>query len=393
MSENVIGKFCALGKKDTLVYPKNIPGYTSPEPQPLTEDKQQLKFIYTPIKYNIFYELDGGYYTVDNCPKDTFTVEDPEFIPPSPNKHDCVFTGWKIERVSSGEELKSIYGIGDVKVTATWRDNAILASGDVLHAHLKSLADGDVNRIMAIQQSPSLIESDYMNLSCTSTPILARFDSGIVYIYCQYDIYCNENMARAFKDFMILRDISALRNFICKKDTIITELFAGCVLLSDLAPVEYWAEGQFKDYTDAFKGTAALSSGRVPGWYRWSARINYMSSTGTILDTSERDLIPGDTIYPKSFSGYTAFTKSIEIDSPDKEYTFIYTLIEYKISYIVDSSLTSVPEAKETYTVEDVGYYPPNLYKEGYTFSGWAPECIHAGDQGDVTFIASFYKN
>lgn len=393
MSENVIGKFCALGKKDTLVYPKNIPGYTSPEPQPLTEDKQQLKFIYTPIKYNIFYELDGGYYTVDNCPKDTFTVEDPEFIPPSPNKHDCVFTGWKIERVSSGEELKSIYGIGDVKVTATWRDNAILASGDVLHAHLKSLAGGEVNHIMAIQQSPSLIESDYMNLSCTSTPILARFDSGIVYIYCQYDIYCNENMARAFKDFMILRDISALRNFICKKDTIITELFAGCVLLSDLAPVEYWAEGQFKDYTDAFKGTAALSSGRVPRWYRWRARINYMSSTGTILDTSERDLIPGDTIYPKSFSGYTAFTKSIEIDSPDKEYTFIYAPIEYKISYIVDSSLTSVPEAKETYTVEDVGYYPPDLYKEGYTFSGWAPECIHAGDQGDVTFIASFYKN
>ena len=393
MSENVIGKFCALGKKDTLVYPKNIPGYTSPEPQPLTEDKQQLKFIYTPIKYNIFYELDGGYYTVDNCLKDTFTVEDPEFIPPSPNKHDCVFTGWKIERVSSGEELKSIYGIGDVKVTATWRDNAILASGDVLHAHLKSLAGGDVNRIMAIQQSPSLIESDYMNLSCTSTPILARFDSGIVYIYCQYDIYCNEDMARAFKDFMILRDISALRNFICKKDSIITELFAGCVLLSDLAPVEYWAEGQFKDYTDAFKGTAALSSGRVPRWYRWSVRVNYMSSIGTILDTSERDLIPGDTIYPKSFSGYTAFTKSIEIDSPDKEYTFIYAPIEYKISYIVDSSLTSVPEAKETYTVEDVGYYPPNLYKEGYTFSGWAPECIHAGDQGDVTFIASFYKN
>ena len=393
MSENVIGKFCALGKKDTLVYPKSIPGYTSPEPQPLTEDKQQLKFIYTPIKYNIFYELDGGYYTVDNCPKDTFTVEDPEFIPPSPNKHDCVFTGWKIERVSSGEELKSIYGIGDVKVTATWRDNAILASGDVLHAHLKSLAGGDVNRIMAIQQSPSLIESDYMNLSCTSTPILARFDSGIVYIYCQYDIYCNEDMARAFKDFMILRDISALRNFICKKDTIITELFSGCVLLSDLAPVEYWAEGQFKDYTDAFKGTAALSSGRVPGWYRWSVRVNYMSSTGTILDTSDRDLIPGDTIYPKSFSGYIAFTKSIEIDSPDKEYTFIYTPIEYKISYIVDSSLTSVPEAKETYTVEDVGYYPPNLYKEGYTFSGWAPEYIHAGDQGDVTFIASFYKN
>ena len=32
MSENLIGKFCALGKKDTLVYPKSISGYTSPEP-------------------------------------------------------------------------------------------------------------------------------------------------------------------------------------------------------------------------------------------------------------------------------------------------------------------------------------------------------------------------
>ena len=49
MSENVIGKFCALGKKNTMVYPKNIPGYASPEPQVITEDKQQLKFVYTPI--------------------------------------------------------------------------------------------------------------------------------------------------------------------------------------------------------------------------------------------------------------------------------------------------------------------------------------------------------
>ena len=45
MSENVIGKFCALGKKNTMVYPKTIPGYNSPEPQALTENKQKIKFV------------------------------------------------------------------------------------------------------------------------------------------------------------------------------------------------------------------------------------------------------------------------------------------------------------------------------------------------------------
>ena len=392
MSENVIGKFCALGKKNTMVYPKTIPGYTSPEPQTLTEDKQQIKFVYTPIQYNIFYELDGGYFTVDDCPKDIFTVEDKPFIPIAPKKHDCVFTGWEFKRVSTGEELDSIHGVGDVYATATWREFAILVSGDILRKDLESLAGGDVNNIMAIQQSPSLIESDYMNISYTSVPIFARFNSGIIYIYCQYDIYCNYDMRRAFKGLTILRDISALYNFICRPGADISEMFSGCALLSDLAPVEDWGNGSFRDFTDAFKDTAALSAGRVPEWYRWVVTVNRMSSTGTILGTSKRAVIPGETIYPITYPGYKAYTESIIIDSEDKEYTFIYEPNNYKISYIVDGKTTSVPGAATSYTIENVSYYPPELSKEGYKFSGWSPECIKSGEYGDVTFIANFNK-
>ena len=391
MSENVIGKFCALGKKNTMVYPKNIPGYASPEPQVITEDKQQLKFVYTPIQYNIFYELDGGNFSVDTCPKDTFTVEDKPFIPATPEKHDHVFTGWEFKRVSTGEELDSIHGVGDVYATATWREFAILASGDVLHKHLESLA-GDVNYIMAIQQSPSLIEGDYMNISASSTPILAKFESGIVYIYCQYDIYTGYDMRRAFKDFTILRDISALYNVICRPGCDISEMFSGCSLLSDLAPVDEWGDGSFRDFTDAFKGTAALAAGRVPEWYRWIVTVNCMSSKGTNLGSSRRVIIPGETIYPTTYTGYKAYTESITPDSEDKEYTFIYEPTNYKISYIVDGKSTSIPEAAETYTIEDVTYYPPELSKEGYKFSGWTPECIKSGEYGDVFFIANFNK-
>lgn len=393
MSENVIGKFCALGKKNTLVYPKSIPGYTSPEPQALTEDKQKLKFVYTPIKYKIILELDGGHYAADEWDIDYFTVEDTPFVPVMPHKEGYTFTGWNIKRVSTGEKLDYIGGVGDVYCTPTWREHAILVSGTNLHKMLEDMAGGDVNNIMAIQNSPTLIENDYYNISSTSTPILARFDSGIVYIYCQYDIYCNEDMSCAFKDMTILRDISALYNIICNDGTDISEMCSGCKLLSDLSPIEEeWGDVKFSDFTDAFKDTAALASGRVPEWYRWSVKVNYLSSTGANLGASEKIVIPGETIYPESYTGYKAYTESIIIDSDDKEYTFIYEPIQYKISYIVDGSPIVIPGAATHYTIEDIDYYPPELSKEGYKFSGWSPECIHSGEYGDVTFIATYIK-
>ena len=117
-----------------------------------------------------------------------------------------------------------------------------------------------------------------------------------------------------------------------------------------------------------------------------------MSSKGTNLGSSRRVIIPGETIYPTTYPGYKAYTESITPDSEDKEYTFIYEPTNYKISYIVDGKSTSIPEAAETYTIEDVTYYPPELSKEGYKFSGWTPECIKSGEYGDVFFIANFNK-
>lgn len=387
-----IGKFCALAKKNTLVYPKNIPGYKSPDPQKLTENKQQMLFVYDPIEYKISYDLDGGYHTAEEGEnyKNTFTVEDEAYIPPTPHKNDCVFSGWNITRISSGEKLSNVSGIGDVKCTATWMDNAILVAGGILNKTLDDIAGGKEN-IIAIQRSPELIVSDYYNLSSTKTPIFAKYDSGILYIYCKSTIYCNPDMKGAFKDMLLLRDISALKNFICPKNANISELCSGCALLSDLAPVENWANGQFSDFTGAFDGTSALSAGRVPEWYRWNVRVNYMSSNGSKLDASDEVHIPGETVYPKAFAGYKAFTTSIVIDSKDKEYTFIYEPISYKLSYIVDGKENTKISAK-SYTIEDVDYYPPELSKEGYTFSGWSPECIRQGEYGDVTFIATFNK-
>ena len=51
----VIGTYCSVAKRNTYIYPKNIPGYITPDPQILTEDEQRFTFKYTPIEYSKIY--------------------------------------------------------------------------------------------------------------------------------------------------------------------------------------------------------------------------------------------------------------------------------------------------------------------------------------------------
>ena len=75
----VIGTYCSVAKRNTYIYPKNIPGYIAPDPQILTEDEQRFTFKYTPIEYNISYELNGGTIDPSITLKDKYTVEEEYF--------------------------------------------------------------------------------------------------------------------------------------------------------------------------------------------------------------------------------------------------------------------------------------------------------------------------
>ena len=62
-----INQFTGFGKKGTEVTPQEITGYTAPDASvTLTENDQQITFTYTPILYNITYDLDGGVFISDN---------------------------------------------------------------------------------------------------------------------------------------------------------------------------------------------------------------------------------------------------------------------------------------------------------------------------------------
>lgn len=380
MTQHRLGKFCSMAKKGTIIIPKPIAGYITPEGQVLTEANQHFNFVYIPIKYNISYELNGG--VLSDKYKTQYTIRDKDYIPPTPILENHTFTGWNPSKISKGS-------IGDVTFSANWKPNAILISGSELNEALSGLVESK-DQVIAIYNTQNIPTGvSCIDISSTSTSILAYFNNDTIYIYSEEPIYCNLDMSNAFADFTMLRDISALSTWICKNGTDISRMFENCRLLANLSPISQWANaGNFSNFTDAFKGTIALSSGRVPLWYRWNVKIKYTSSSGKLLNEIIEDKIPEETIYPTTINGYLPITNEIQIDSPDKEYSFVYEPIKYPINYSLNGA--EIYNPKTEYTIEDETYYPPVPSKQGFEFSHWIPECINSGEYGQTSFVAVF---
>lgn len=376
----VIGRYCSVAKRNTYVYPKDIKGYVTPDPQILTEDGQQFIFKYSPIEYNINYNLNGGYFDESLNPLYKYTVET-EYIPPVPSKEGYTFTGWNPNSITKGHT-------GDITITANWSDNAILVTG----SNLNSLIDNkfDKTTIMSIQISSIKPDtSNIINLSNTSTPIQAWCSNGTLFLYSTVRIHCNNDMSSAFEGFSLLRNISDLNKLETNSGMKITNLFKDCRLLGDVSAVENWANGQFSDFTDAFTNTTALEAGRIPSWYIWNVKVHYISSTGIEIETTNIDCVPGQTLYAKNIVAYNKDTDSVVITSKDLEYTFTYIPVNYSITYNTDGG-TMPTSAKTSYTIEDGAYTPPAAIKSGYVFIKWNPERIEVGDYGNVLFIANY---
>lgn len=377
----IIGSFCSTAEKDTYVYPKEIPGYKSPEPQILKEDNQQFNFVYDPIVYSIEYNLDGG--EIDTDLKSSYTVEDDSYTPPIPSKKDCVFNGWEPKSIPAGS-------IGNVNFVATWKALPILKTGKELNEIFNSLANGKEN-ILGFRIVND-IASTPVDISSTVTPIYAFYDSGIINLVCEDAIHCNEDMSHAFEGLTLLSDISCFSYFVAVDQMDCNSMFKDCTALSDVQSTEYWnIDKSFKDITDAFLNTSALVAGRTPNWYNWKVNIQYVSSSGKVLKDITENHKPGEVIYPSNIEGYKCNINSIAIDSPDKIYTFIYTPIEYEIRYNLNEG--TLPFAKNSYNIEEEDFYPAKPVRDGYTFTNWEPEYIPSGSTGNYNFIANYTPN
>lgn len=381
----IIGKYVGLAKKGTMVFPKEKHGYETPEGQVLKEEGQKFTFVYKPIDYAITYNLDGGDFKPEAEIKESYTIEDESYIPPIPVRHGYTFKAWKPEVLETGS-------YGDVEFKALWNVCAILKTGEELNEAINTLAGGKEN-VFAIQKSSSYtadIEAslDFINVSSTNNPIYFSYSEGVLYVHSKTPIYCNTDMRRTFEGCTLLKNIDYLYEWICEEGTDISLMFKDCKLLADTSAVELWANGNFGNFSEAFLNTAALEAGRVPAWYRWDVQVNYLSSTGKVLEEGKQSIIPDTKIYHKNFDGYKAITDYVVVDSPNIEYTFTYEPIKYEIRYSLNGGEINNPKAQ--YTIEDETYYPPEPVKPGFKFVGWDPECILQGSFGNVSFVANY---
>jgi hypothetical protein len=384
----VIGKFCSVAKKDEIVKPRDIPGYTTPKGQAITADAQQLTFTYDPISYTIAHNLNNGSFAEEDKSrlKETYTIEDSAaYIPPSPTRYGYRFSGWTPSSIQPGS-------YGEVTFEANWVENVTTVTGAKISEKIDELCDR--TSVMSIERSttpPAGVKTvEIQNGEDASSIIYLWYSGTALYFYCKEDIWANTDMRWAFVGMTMLRDISGLEYWMTSEGMSIDEMFDGCTLLSDLSPIENWANGVFDSISYAFKGTAAASANRVPDWYKWDVTVLEVSSTGLNILTETRSCTPGETIYPRLVNGYAIVNHSLNVDNPSTEYTFTYKPLEYKITYNIGTGADLATTAKTTYTIEDEDYTPPNPVRSGYTFKSWSPEKITKGSYGNVTFFASY---
>lgn len=435
-----INKFTGFGKKGTEITPEEINGYTAPATSvTLTEDNQQITFTYTPILYNIVYNLDGGVFISSESYKSNYTIED-TYTPPDAQKTGYIFLNWEPKKIIEGTT-------GDITLTAKWTPavGAQLMEGPALNKALKDLikqANGENEQtysyleIMDLSdQEPDIDNSFVINVSTNEIPILVQYNtiSNKMYWYCKDQIICPADMSNAFEGLTSLQSISGLISyhtaetyvfkFIVKEpNTDVSNMFRNTNIdLNDYTSssthygssysvgnvISAWCNSweNISNYENMFKDSAlewsinpadTTHQNRIdkegsampestPSKYLTTCHMTATSSTGGSLvsrngnPTGIRATLFAKYMqfpHPKQaqlFEGYQ--NPEPQTISPDGgEYSFVFPVIEYPITYHLNDDAESPatnPNTKTKCTIEDDEYVLQSPTRTGYTFKRW----------------------
>lgn len=126
-------------------------------------------------------------------------------------------------------------------------------------------------------------------------------------------------------------------------------------------------------YTPTGTGQKQLTAQWEVNEYTYN--IVYKSSTGVELGTSTIKGLYGSStqVFPASFTGYTSpGPQTVTFDSvTTKTVTFIYTPIEYTITWVLNGGSWGSISPREKYTIESERYVFESPSRANYTFGGW----------------------
>ncbi len=154
-------------------------------------------------------------------------------------------------------------------------------------------------------------------------------------------------------------------------------------------------------YTPTGTGQKQLTAQWEVNEYTYN--IVYKSSTGVELGTSTIKGLYGSStqVFPASFTGYTSpGPQTVTFDSVTaKTVTFIYTPIEYTITWILNDGSWGSISPREKYTIESERYVFETPSRANYTFGGWydnpsftglSTAALNKGVTGDRTYYAKW---
>lgn len=435
-----INKFTGFGKKGTEITPEEINGYTAPATSvTLTEDNQQITFTYTPILYNIVYNLDGGVFISEESYKSNYTIEDDTYTPPDAQKTGYIFLNWEPKKIIEGTT-------GDITLTAKWTPavGAQLMEGPALNKALKDLikqANGEskttYNNLTYVNLTsikPNTDSEYVINVSTNEIPIYVEYkpNASAMYWYCKDQIICPADMSNAFEGLTSLRSVSGLiscydehsgifKFTVNEQNTNVSNMFKNTNLDVDEystgpgysrsytngVSISRWCnswenisnyENMFKDsalewsikpadttYENRIDKEGSAMPESTPSKYLTTCHMTATSSTGGSLvsrngnPTGIRATLFAKYMqfpHPKQaqlFEGYQ--NPEPQTISPEGgEYSFVFPVIEYLITYHLNDDAESPatnPNTKTKCTIEDDEYVLQSPTRTGYTFKRW----------------------
>ena len=287
----VLKELYTVGYPNAVIEPLSFEGYVSPtNTHTLTERYQVITFTYTPIEYNITYNLDGG--RLSN-PKTKYTIED-IVTPDAPTKEGYAFDRWRPFRINRGTT-------GDFTFTASWTIGGILVAGATLRSRILALNSSIKTTMTTVETSifPPEASNNAVEVSTNSASIKMWYNptSKSLKFYSEHEIQFNSNSEGIFEGFTKLRTIDDLESFKVPLNFNIKSLFKGCISLVSLSSLESWGSVDSIVFDNAFTNTGAANANRLPSWYVWPCTVRYFYES-TILKAEVVYKTPNATFYP-----------------------------------------------------------------------------------------------
>lgn len=371
---------------------------------------------YTPERYTIKYELNGGSFTGSAIT--SYTIESPDIYLPSPIKRGYDFCGWYASADFSGDIICVIESgsHGDIQLfakytpvtyTITYECNGGRLSGIYPLTYTSESPDITLPTPTkrGYQFAGWYLESD---LSGERIYIINSGSIGNKTFYAAWEL--EEYSITYEANGGILSD-DCPSSYTVVSDTVVLPVpvktgyafcgwydnpeFSGsaveCIESGTVGNLTFYARWDTVEYTIAFHPNGGTIQGSAPAGYNIeSERLYLPTAKRTAYNFSgwfDNEGLSGDAV------------EFIETGSHgDKSFFAAWTPVEYTITYNLSGGIFESLAIK-SYTIESPDIVLPNAYKTGYTFCGWfespdfsgeAVELIASGSYGDKVLYACF---